>query len=152
MIRAHVPVSDDTITSYSAYGVATEGYSKPEIVAPGTDIIAPLPHNKQLTLSILRPENRVDNNYFRMSGTSMAAPMVSGAVAILLQDEPHLTPDQVKFRLMETAAKADRWPAYDPERAGAGTSTSTQLSTARAPPAPIQACPSVSFSRPGRTP
>ena len=113
-------LSDDTITSYSAYGVATEGYSKPELVAPGTDIIAPLPHNKQLTLSILRPENRVDNNYFRMSGTSMAAPMVSGAVAILLQDEPHLTPDQVKFRLMETAAKADRWPAYDPERAGAG--------------------------------
>jgi serine protease AprX len=69
---------------------------------------------------MLRPENRVDNHYFRMSGTSMAAPMVSGAVAILLQDEPQLTPDQVKFRLMETAARAERWPGYDPQRAGAG--------------------------------
>jgi serine protease AprX len=113
-------ISDDTITNYSAYGVTPEGYSKPELVAPGTDIVAPLPHNRQLTISRLRPENRENNHYFRMSGTSMAAPMVSGAAAILLQDEPQLTPDQVKFRLMETAARADRWPGYDPERAGAG--------------------------------
>jgi serine protease AprX len=113
-------IGDDTVTAYSAYGVTTEGYSKPELVAPGTDIIAPLPHNRQLTISRLRPGNRVDNHYFRMSGTSMAAPMVSGAVAILLQDEPQLTPDQVKFRLMETAARAERWPGYDPLRAGAG--------------------------------
>jgi len=48
----------------------------------------------------------------------MAAPMVSGAVAILLQDEPGLTPDQVKYRLMSTAVKGDRWPGYDPVKAG----------------------------------
>jgi len=33
----------------------------------------------------------------------VSTPMVSGAVAILLQDEPNLTPDQVKYRLMTTA-------------------------------------------------
>ena len=44
--------------------------------------------------------------------------MVSGAVAILLQDEPTLTPDQVKYRLMATANK--NWVGYDESSAGAG--------------------------------
>jgi serine protease AprX len=64
------------------------------------------------------PEKQVDKDYFRMSGTSMAAPMVTGAVALLLQDEPNMTPDQVKQRLMATA-RTD-WAGYDPARAGAG--------------------------------
>ena len=44
--------------------------------------------------------------------------MVSGAVALLLQDEPNLTPDQVKYRLMATANKT--WPGYNATTAGAG--------------------------------
>jgi serine protease AprX len=48
--------------------------------------------------------------YMRMSGTSMATPVVSGAVALMLQKQPSLTPDQVKARLMKTASKA--FPLY----------------------------------------
>lgn len=44
-------------------------------------------------------------DYYRLSGTSMAASMVSGAAALLIQKQPALTPDQVKARLMKTATK-----------------------------------------------
>ena len=52
---------------------------------------------------------RVDK-YFRMSGTSMASPVVAGAAALMLQKDPSLTPDQVKYRLMKTATKS--FPLY----------------------------------------
>jgi serine protease AprX len=45
----------------------------------------------------------MNGEYFRLSGTSMSAPMVTGAAVLLLQDEPELTPDQVKYRLIDSA-------------------------------------------------
>jgi serine protease AprX len=44
-------------------------------------------------------------DYFTLSGTSMATPMVSGAAALLIQNEPQITPDTVKARLMKSATK-----------------------------------------------
>src|SRR4029077_21230898 len=46
-----------------------------------------------------------NNDYFTLSGTSMATPAVSGAVALMPQQNSSLTPDQVKARLMKTAYK-----------------------------------------------
>ena len=87
-------------------------------MAPGGSVVAFLPDNSQLRISQEHPLNRTDSNYFRMSGTSMSAPVVSGAVALLLQDEPNLTPDQVKHRLKSTAINSLlRWPGYNPLRA-----------------------------------
>ena len=110
-------LSDDSVTSFSAYGTTSDGFMKPDLVAPGKNIIARLV-NTNMGMAGEHPANLVGNQYFRMSGTSASAPMVSGAVAMLLQDEPNLTPDQVKYRLMATANNV--WPGYNITNAGAG--------------------------------
>jgi serine protease AprX len=111
-------ITDDVIASFSAYGTAENGSKKPDLVAPGKNIIARVV-NSNMGVAGAHPENLVNGGvYFRMSGTSMAAPMVSGAAALLLQDEPNLTPDQVKYRLKATASKS--WSGYNGPKGGAG--------------------------------
>jgi len=109
-------IADDTVANFSAYGTTSDGFAKPDLVAPGRHIISVLAANSQFKAT--RPGNIVGTKYFRMSGTSTAAPMVSGAIALLLQDEPNLTPDQVKYRLTATANK--NWAGYSNTKAGAG--------------------------------
>jgi serine protease AprX len=112
--RGTPSTNDDLLASYSGYGKTTDGFSKPDIVAPGTNIISLIPGRDAVLVQEF-PSKLVSTNYFRLSGTSMSAPMVTGAVALLLQDEPSLNPDQVKYRLMATARPFDT-----PKRAGAG--------------------------------
>ena len=115
--RGTAAITDDKLASFSAYGNSENGAVKPDLVAPGTNIIARMV-NLNMGLAGAHPANIVGSQYFRMSGTSIAAPMVSGAVALLLKDEPGLTPDQVKYRLMATANKS--WSGYSASKAGAG--------------------------------
>jgi serine protease AprX len=116
--RATLDMSDDVVTTFSAYGLDDLGRPKPDLVAPGKNIIAYLPDVNSLTIPVEHPEGIVNQSYFRMSGTSMAAPVVSGAAALLIQSNPNLSPDQVKYRLMATANKS--WTGYSPTTAGAG--------------------------------
>jgi serine protease AprX len=102
---------DDRLAPFSTFGVTLAGFAKPEIVAPGTSIYSTL--SSKSSWGALYPDRvQFGGQYFRLSGTSMSAPMVSGVVALLLQDEPKLTPDQVKYRLIATAPGKIGPPAY----------------------------------------
>jgi serine protease AprX len=115
--RSTVSRGDDLIASYSSKGpTLLDQIAKPDIVAPGNSIVSAMSLGSSLALQY--PGNNVPVGYYRtngggnsssvymrLSGTSMAAPMVSGAAALLLQQQPSLTPDQVKAKLMRSATK-----------------------------------------------
>lgn len=117
-------MGDDLMADFSAYGTTPEGFAKPDLVAPGYKIKSVLAPSSEL--AVLHPDYLVTDatttgRYFKMSGTSMAAPMVAGAVALLLQDEPNLTPDQVKYRLKATAVNSTKkWGGFNRAKSGAG--------------------------------
>jgi serine protease AprX len=99
--------SDDTVASFSSRGPTIDNILKPDLGAPGTKIIAPMaPGN---TLATKYPQVVYDSNYMRLSGTSMAAPFVTAAVALVLQKNPGLKPNAVKAILMTTAERRSRW-------------------------------------------
>jgi serine protease AprX len=97
--------SDDEVPYFSARGPTLDGNSKPDILAPGRKIISLYSVSSYLdgALPGRRMQSRLGRTYFRLTGTSMAAPVVSGVAALLLQKNPDLTPDQVKFILANTA-------------------------------------------------
>jgi serine protease AprX len=102
---------DDKIASYSSKGPTTiDHIVKPDLVAPGNAQVSLLVKGSTLDTAFpqyeVAPTNGNASKYFVLSGTSMATPIVSGAVALMLQQTPTLTPDQVKARLMKTAWKS----------------------------------------------
>jgi len=80
--------SDDEIASFSSRGPTKEGLIKPDVVAPGVNINS---------LS-----NTELDGYKKMSGTSMATPLISGSVALLLDKYGDLSPDKVKEMLINS--------------------------------------------------
>ncbi len=94
--------SGDTIASWSSRGTTQDGLQKPDVYAPGAHIVSALAPNSNFAASC--PTCIVGNGqYIQTSGTSMAAPMISGLVADLLQIHPNWTPDQVKGDLTNSA-------------------------------------------------
>jgi serine protease AprX len=103
---------DDSRASWSSRGVTQDGFAKPEIHAPGARIVSTLAPGS--AFSTLCPTCIVNGQMIRAGGTSMAAPMVSGAAALLLQKYPNLTPNQVKGVLVGSSRLVNnRFPALD---------------------------------------
>jgi serine protease AprX len=105
---------DDTAAPWSAYGYTPDGFLKPELSAPGRYMIAGIPAGSALALKGGQNPKLVNQGFLQLSGTSFAAPIVSGAAAALLGAHPDWTPDQVKGALMLGASalpKATQWSA-----------------------------------------
>src|SRR6185503_20699958 len=113
--------SDDIMATYSSRGpTALDGVLKPDLVAPGNRIVAASADGDYLATTY--PERitsgRGNTSYIELSGTSMAAAVVSGAAALLLEARPELTPAQVKAALQLTSSRV---PGAGLIEAGAGS-------------------------------
>lgn len=99
---------DDLMAVFSSRGRTPFDYlSKPDLVAPGRKMVSL--RSPGSALDTLFPERQISvtgaltADYYRLSGTSMAAPVVAGVVALMVERNPTLSPAQIKKRLKSTA-------------------------------------------------
>ena len=88
---ANLDETNSRINSTSSQGPTRDGRSKPDVAAPGTDILA--------ANGFSLPEKP----WVAMTGTSMASPHVAGVVALMLSVRPNLTAAQIEGILKATA-------------------------------------------------
>lgn len=101
-INGTVSPSDDFAAPWSAFGYTQDGFRKPEVAAPGRHMNGSIPTGANLLTQF--PDRVVAPNYMWMSGTSFAAPVVSGIAASIIAKNPTWRPDQVKGAIMETVS------------------------------------------------
>ena len=136
--RANAVLADGSISRYystrhlgemadfSSYGPDARGIERPDVVAPGYAVVsssnhyfeAQLNREDRLPAPVVVGEERYP--YVAMWGTSMATPVVTGAVALMLEANPRLTPEQARQLLTATADLDDYVTTGNPHQWGAG--------------------------------
>lgn len=112
---------DDYLPDFSSRGPTPEGHVKPDVVALGghmTGLIRP-----DSALAFEQPEDLLKSGEFVSTGSSQASAVVAGMLALLLQLEPSLTPDELKCKLTSSAEPAinrDGKLTYSPFEQGYG--------------------------------
>ena len=113
------------IASFSSIGPRYDGVIKPDIAAPGVSIISSMSSftDASFTSVLSVPFNGRTYHFAKLSGTSMASPMVAGIAALILDANPYLSARQVKEIIMQTARQDNYTGVIPPEgstRWGAG--------------------------------
>ncbi|MWV41508.1 S8 family serine peptidase [Natrialba sp. INN-245] len=94
--------ADGTVSTHSSQGPTLEGHLKPELVAPGEEVVGPRAGY----------DGSGDDAYTTRTGTSFAAPTVAGATALALEADPTLSPADVEGWLTSTARPVEDEHAY----------------------------------------
>ena len=115
---------DDTTASFSSIGPTQDGFAKPDVVAPGITLVSERAVGS--TIDLGHPLARVGDAYFKGSGTSQSAAVVSGMLALMFQADPTLTPDMAKATVIGTAQR------YMATQSGAGAGVVDVLAALRA--------------------
>ena len=100
-LRGTTSTSDDRVPAFSSRGPTHDLILKPDLVAPGIGLVSLRAPGS--TLDTEHPAARVGDHYFKGSGTSQAAAIVSGVAALMIQANPSITPDVLKATLVGTA-------------------------------------------------
>lgn len=100
--RVNIP---PLLALFSSKGPTLCPYLKPEIVAPGQDIMSSISSftTESVNITATAPFNDKDYPFAAISGTSMSCPMVTGSVALILEANPTLSPDEIKQIIIQTA-------------------------------------------------
>ena len=96
-------LKDDDVAPFSAVGSKKRHV---DLVAPGTHLQGLRVPGSNVDLA--HPEGRIDDRFFRGSGTSEAAAIASGAAALVIQQRPSIKPGQLKLLLMRSGVRVDR--------------------------------------------
>lgn len=127
--RGTPSVGDDLVSEWSSRGPTPWGAAKPDVAAPGAHLVSVRAPGS--TIDAQNPGARVEDAYFRGSGTSMSAAVTAGVAALILSSEPQLTPDQLKDRMMADATPLAGAPAT---AVGAGVVRAAVDGPAQVPP------------------
>lgn len=118
------PGTTGEIASFSSYGPDEHGISRPDVCAPGSMLLSSANRYDAHATRIYWPTPVVVDGqeypYYANQGTSMSAPVVTGAIALMLQLNPHLGPSDVREVLRNTSAADSYVTEGIPERWGFG--------------------------------
>lgn len=121
----------DNMAKFSSRGPTKDGRMKPDICAPGKDIVS-------CKAAGIMKNKAIDTYYISMSGTSMACPMVSGSVALMVQANPKLTPQQAKEILEKTAKHGNSYPNNNSGYGRINVKSAIDFMTGKVTPTPVK--------------